>query len=154
MKSSSSVRESNFTQAHQETAKDLTDMSMEAFRTEPDYSIAIQRLQDPRTVRLLHAAMGMATEACEFVDMLKKHVFYGRSIDFVNAIEEIGDSNWYERIGADACGASLLEAMLVNIRKLRKRYPPLEGFSEGRAAARDLMGEREILEGGGSAGEG
>lgn len=121
------------------------DYVSEALRTEPEYEGALQRLQDVRTVRLLHVAMGLATEAAEFVDMLKKHIFYGKPIDETNALEELGDVTWYERIGIDALETTYAEILERNVAKLRHRFP--EKFSEEKAANRDLIGERKILEG-------
>lgn len=39
-----------------------------------DYGPVLERLQNIHTIRLLHAAMGLCTEAGEFMDMLKKHI--------------------------------------------------------------------------------
>lgn len=33
---------------------------------------------EPETIRLLHAAMGLETEVGEFMDPLKKYLFYGK----------------------------------------------------------------------------
>lgn len=140
-----SLERTNFTQVHFETALDMSAIEDAALRTEPDYSNAIERLTDRRTVRLLHAAMGLATEAGEFVDMLKKHIFYGKPIDAANAVEEMGDVSWYQRIGCDALETSFTEMLLRNVRKLKHRFP--EKFTEKNANERDLAGERKILEG-------
>lgn len=109
-----------------------------------DYSIAVARLQDERVVKLLHAAMGLCTEAGEFMDMIKRHVFYGKPIDTVNAIEELGDITWYERIGVDALEADYLAMIERNVDKLRARYP--DKFTEDKATNRDLDAERKVLE--------
>lgn len=45
----------------------------------------LARFQNPQTIRLIHAAMGMMTETGEFMDILKRHLFYGKPIDFVGA---------------------------------------------------------------------
>lgn len=116
-----------------------------ALRTEPDYKAAMARLQNVKAVRLLHVAMGLVTEAGEFTDQLKKHIFYGKPIDEVNLIEELGDSSWYERIGTDALEIKFLDMLQRNIDKLRARFP--EKFTEERAENRNLSREREILEG-------
>lgn len=105
----------------------------------------IERLTNPQTVRMLHAAMGLSTEAGEFVDMLKKHIFYGKPLDLVNAKEEIGDSMWYVAIAIDVLKTTLDDVMTVNINKLKARYP--EKFTEFHAENRDLTTERSILEG-------
>ncbi len=88
--------------------------------------------------------MGLTTEAGEFVDMLKKHIFYGKPIDYVNAKEEIGDTLWYTALAIDVLETTMNEVMTVNIDKLKARYP--EKFTEFNAENRDLVTERKILE--------
>lgn len=102
------------------------------------------RLQNEATIRLLHSAMGMATEAGEFLDMLKKHIFYGKPLDFVNAKEEVGDQMWYAGLAIDVLQTTFNEVLTVNIDKLKARYP--EKFTEEAAINRDLDTERSILE--------
>ena len=120
-----------------------------ALRTESNDFKAIQeRLHDEKTIRLLHVGIGMATEAAEILDALKKHIFYGKPLDEVNISEEIGDSQWYAAIGADTLKTTLPEIQRVNIAKLIQRYP--EKFTEEKAEHRDLDKERDILEEGAS----
>jgi len=104
----------------------------------------IDRLTNPDTIRLLHAAMGLTTESAEFVDMLKKHIFYGKPIDYPNACEELGDSLWYVAIAIDVLKVTMNEIMTMNIDKLKLRYP--EKFSNDKALNRDLVAERKLLE--------
>lgn len=44
---------------------------------------------------LLHAKLGMITEPAEALDAFKRAIFYGRDLDVVNLLEEIGDAIWY-----------------------------------------------------------
>lgn len=104
----------------------------------------LARMQDPTTIRLLHAAIGLATESGELLDMLKKHIFYGRPIDRVNAVEELGDSQWYVGLAIDVLHTTMNEILTTNIDKLRLRYP--EKFSEADAVGRDIGAERVLLE--------
>lgn len=104
----------------------------------------MHRLTDPETVRLLHAAMGMTTEAAELMDMLKKHLFYGKKLDIVNAIEELGDNQWYVGLAVDVLRTTMNEIMTINIDKLRLRYP--EKFNGKDAIERNFENEREFLE--------
>jgi NTP pyrophosphatase (non-canonical NTP hydrolase) len=104
----------------------------------------IARLTNPDTVRLLHAGMGLCTEAGEFLDMLKKHIFYGRGLDFPNAIEELGDTQWYVGVAIDVLRTTFDEVLTINIDKLKARYP--EKFTEHHAINRNLEVERAILE--------
>lgn len=116
----------------------------DALRTEPDYTAAMERLQDVKTVRLLHVAMGLATEAGEFVDALKRRIYYGKEIDRTNLVEELGDVSWYQRIGCAELEEGLISMMERNVAKLRRRFP--DKFTEHSALNRDLMAERETLE--------
>jgi NTP pyrophosphatase (non-canonical NTP hydrolase) len=95
--------------------------------------------------RLTHAGLGLCTEAAELADAIKKHIFYGKDLDKVNLVEEIGDILWYSAIVLDACHSSFGEAMVKNIAKLRKRYPD-GNFSAPKAIHRDVEAEREVLE--------
>ena len=108
--------------------------------------------------RLLHAALGLATEAGELIDMLKKHIFYGKQIDLLNAQEEIGDSMWYIALASDAVSKlvrlggwgvedrNLEEIMIQNIAKLRARYP--DKFTAECAINRNINNEQEVLKNG------
>ena len=109
-----------------------------------DFNKITDRLSKTDTIRLLHAALGLCTEVGEFQDMLKKHIFYGKPIDIVNAKEEIGDTLWYIGLAIDVLQTTMNEIMTGNIEKLQARYP--EKFNEGKAINRNLSTEREILE--------
>lgn len=99
----------------------------------------LSKIQD-----LLHAGMGLVTESGEFLDTLKKHIYYGKELDKVNLIEELGDQLWYCAIALNALGSDFETAMQINIDKLKSRYP--EKFTEELAKNRDLEKERSILE--------
>lgn len=117
----------------------------DAVRTESrDFATIGSRMQCEENIRLLHSAMGLVTEAGEIQDALKKHLFYGRTLDKVNLEEELGDLFWYMAIMADTLGISFEQIMEKNIRKLKSRYG--EKFTEERAIKRDLSTERQILE--------
>lgn len=110
-----------------------------------DMSPVLERLQDVGTVRLLHSMIGLCTEAGEFQDALKKHIFYGKEIDKTNLKEELGDLCWYISIALDELGFSYEEIMETNIAKLKARYG--EKFTENAALNRDLDNEGKILAG-------
>ncbi len=116
-----------------------------AIRTEStDFTSMNTRLNDDGTKRLLHAGIGLSTEAGEFLDALKKHIFYGKELDRVNLKEEMGDLFWYLAIACDELGVEFEPLMETNIAKLKARYG--EKFSEHKAENRDLSTERTILE--------
>lgn len=106
------------------------------------------RMAQPENIRLLHAAIGLATESGEIQDQLKKAVFYGKPLDRVNLAEELGDLFWYMAIMADQLGTSFDEIQEKNIAKLKARYGAK--FTEAAALNRDLDTERAILESKGS----
>jgi NTP pyrophosphatase (non-canonical NTP hydrolase) len=54
----------------------------------------------------MHATMGMATEAGELLDAIKKNWVYGKPIDYQNVIEELGDIEWYAEALRQALGVS------------------------------------------------
>lgn len=113
-------------------------------RENQDHEGISKRLQDKGTVRLLHAMIGMATEAGEFQDMIKKHLIYGKPIDRVNLAEELGDQLWYIGLALDELGLTFEEVMAKNNEKLAARYGDV--FTEEAALNRNLKEEREILE--------
>ena len=121
------------------------DYINDAIRTEStDFKAMDQRLSEDGTKRLLHAGIGLATEAGEFLDALKKHIFYGKELDRVNLKEEMGDLFWYLAIACDELDVAFEPLMETNIAKLKARYG--EKFSEVKAEKRDLESERQILE--------
>jgi len=105
-----------------------------------DFAAIKSRLTDDN-IRLLHAGIGLATEAGETLDALKKHVFYGQELDKGNLAEEIGDTTWYLAIVLDVLGMTFEEIMEANIKKLKTRYP--EGFTKYDALNRDTEKEME-----------
>lgn len=95
--------------------------------------------------RLLHAAMGLVTEAAEILDHMKKYIFYGRNLDETNLLEEGGDIEWYMSILLDELKAVRSQIFKMNIAKLQKvRYR--KGFSTEEAIERNLEEERKVLE--------
>ena len=122
----------------------MKDYIEQAIRTAAINPSIKTRLENEEVINLLHAAIGLATESGELLDMLKKHIFYGQPLDYVNAKEELGDLNWYMALAMDAMGTTFDEVQRLNIEKLKARYP--EKFDEDKAINRDLDKERKILE--------
>lgn len=118
----------------------MQDYIEQAIRTES----VVRPEFGPATSRLLHAAMGMVTESGEFMDVLKKHIFYGKVVDEINLKEELGDIMWYMAIACDVLGTDFETEMQRNIAKLRERYPSM--FDSEHAINRDLDAERAVLE--------
>lgn len=124
---------------------DATQYQLEAERTDlPDYLPVYQRISNEQKLHLIHYGMGMVTEAGEFIDMLKKHLMYGKPLDLVNLREEIGDILWYIARACTSLETTIEEEMERNNEKLKARFP--EKFTENKAIERDLDKERGILE--------
>jgi len=110
--------------------------------------------QAARTLRRLsneqediqHMLFGMMTELGELVDSYKKHYAYGKELDMINVMEEMGDIMWYWANMCNITGINAEASLQINIDKLKARYP--EKFNEELAVNRDLEKEREILRNG------
>lgn len=85
--------------------------------------------------RLIVSALGLAGEAGEFANKVKKMTAHGHPLDVAALGEELGDVMWYVAEAASACGLDLGEIGEENVEKLRQRYP--EGFSEERSLNRE-----------------
>jgi len=102
----------------------LSDYVKNAVRTEsliPDFvsiparwetlvgAISLRSFEDSSILnsRVVHAALGINTEVGEYLDALKKHIFYGRPLDEVNLKEELGDMMWYMAILCDVSQSNL-----------------------------------------------
>lgn len=98
-------------------------------KTDSTYVNVADRLsQDTNKIRLINCALGIAGEAGEVVDIIKKHITYDQPLDKQKIIMEVGDVLWYTALLLSALDSSLEEAMQVNIDKLKKRFP--NGFTE------------------------
>lgn len=93
---------------------------------------------------ITHAGFGFASEAGEYVDVLKKEHAYGKPIDTVNLAEEIGDILWFCALACRGLGITLEGVGQTNVLKLRARYPLK--FTNEEALTRDLIAERSVLE--------
>lgn len=77
--------------------------------------------------RLLNAALGLAGEAGEVAELVKKGMFHGHKLNPSDLGEELGDLLWYVAMMCTVLGIDLETVMQANLDKLRKRYP--DGFT-------------------------
>lgn len=90
-------------------------------------------LQDRNMARLLHAWIGLVSEASEIGNAIIECLSGGDPFNFLNARnikEELGDSQWYITIGANAVDYDLETMMEDNNKKLSKKR-----FSSGKFTA-------------------
>ncbi|HEY61390.1 MAG TPA: HD domain-containing protein [Anaerolineae bacterium] len=85
--------------------------------------------------RLIIAALGLAGEAGEFANKVKKRTAHGHNITNESLADELGDVLWYLAEAATACGLNLDDVASNNIQKLSNRYP--DGFSSERSINRE-----------------
>lgn len=74
------------------------------------------------SMNLLHMAIGIAGEAGELLDAIKKHVVYNKKLDKANVIEELGDLEFYMQGLRSQLGLMRFEVLSANVDKLSKRY--------------------------------
>lgn len=94
--------------------------------------------------RIDQGIIGIATEAGEMLDALKKNMFQQRPYDMTNLREELGDLFFYFTELMAAIDTDLVEIMEMNRAKLSSRYK--DKFNRDESVNRDLGKEREILE--------
>ena len=78
---------------------------------------------DNRKQRLNLAAMGLAGEAGEVVDHIKKHIFHGKPLDADALLLELGDVLWYYMLLIRTLNTTIDEVVVANVAKLQARYP-------------------------------
>jgi NTP pyrophosphatase (non-canonical NTP hydrolase) len=91
-----------------------------------DYQIKSRRTIDlsrPDNENLINFCMGLAGEAGETIDLLKKHLFHCHVLDREDLTKELGDILWYVSGIATVAGIDMDTVASTNISKLLKRYP-------------------------------
>lgn len=89
----------------------------------------------PDECHLWHMATGVAGEAGELLDAIKKHVVYRRSLDMHNVVEELGDIEFFLQGIRSHLGVTREEVVAQNVEKLSKRYH-LGVYSDAQAQSR------------------
>ncbi len=102
------------------------------------YTRAVERTAgrptDTGTRRLANFGMGLAGEAGEVCDALKKVVFHDHPLDKDKLVEELGDVLWYVAALAFTIDIPLEVVARRNTFKLEQRYPG--GFDPDRSRNR------------------
>lgn len=106
---------------------DFTDYQTAAFRTGSGSTGSLNE-------RLSLGGLGVAGEAGEVADLLKKVVHHKHELDTDLLKKELGDVLWYVSYLCSSTGITLEDVAKANIAKLQKRYP--EGFSTEASKAR------------------
>lgn len=91
----------------------------------------------PAKAHLLHMAAGVAGEAGELLDAIKKHTMYNKPLDIENVEEELGDIEFYMQGLRDALDLNRDDCLAHNMKKLGKRYPKGKFTNEDAQARAD-----------------
>ena len=83
---------------------------------------------------ILNGCLGLAGEAGEFNDIIKKWIFHENHMDEQHARKEMGDVLWYVAMICQSFGWNMDDIMQQNIDKLKARYP--DGFDAELSAHR------------------
>ena len=79
-------------------------------------------------------ALGLAGEAGEVADMIKKMLGHGHAISSHQVRDELGDVLWYVAAVAREFNLSLSDVAEANVEKLLRRYP--DGFTHAASVNR------------------
>jgi NTP pyrophosphatase (non-canonical NTP hydrolase) len=93
---------------------------------------------------IMHAAAGMAGESGEVIDLVKKVIYYGKSVDREKLIAEMGDIAWYMNLMISKLDTTWSEVFERNIAKLEARYPDM-CFDADKAINRDEVAEQVAM---------
>lgn len=101
-------------------------------KTFADYEASAARTDKERPLE--YYGLGVAGEAGEIADEVKKVAFHGKTLDRAKVVEEMGDALWYLARLAAKLGTTLSDVAQINAIKLAARYP--NGYSDEASAAR------------------
>lgn len=88
---------------------------------------ALPRSYTEQEIFLAWNALGLAGEAGEVADCIKKMVFHDAGLNIEELTKELGDVCWYIAALASKLGIDVELIMQTNIEKLKARYP--NGYS-------------------------
>lgn len=116
----------------------MTQSIGERFGTEtmhyPEFVEVLFKDMGSEAATAIHAAVGIAGEAGEVLDALKKVWVYNKELDQENLKEELGDIMFYMQKLCNMYGFSFQSVMQANMSKLAKRYPV--GYTDQAAVTR------------------
>lgn len=84
---------------------------------------------------LINGVMGLCGESGEAINIVKKWLAQGHTLDTDKLAKELGDIAWYLAETAFALDMNLEEIFAANVQKLKARYP--EGFDTVRSIHRE-----------------
>lgn len=113
-----------------------------AFLGMTEYQAFVRGLMGSSDNERASYALGLAGEAGEVCDLLKKAWGHGHALDAEKLKKELGDVLWYVAALAEQHGLRLSDVAEANVAKLSARYP--QGFSTAASIARvDVAADTE-----------
>lgn len=86
----------------------------------------IKQSLTPKNADLWHMATGVAGEAGELLDAVKKVAIYNKPIDLENVVEELGDLEFFMEGIRQNLGITRQQTLDANIAKLSVRYSEMQ----------------------------
>jgi NTP pyrophosphatase (non-canonical NTP hydrolase) len=86
-------------------------------------SLRTAHCNDPLNAKLAMCGLGVAGEAGEVADEIKKILYHGHALDRYKLADEAGDVLWYLAFLAHTLDLSFDEIAERSVKKLLKRYP-------------------------------
>ena len=78
--------------------------------------------EDGKKDMITNGVLGLAGEAGECCDIVKKYKYQGHELNKEKLMDELGDVLWYIAETASGLGVTLEEVAQYNLDKLHKRY--------------------------------
>lgn len=78
--------------------------------------------EDGKKDMITNGVLGLAGEAGECCDIVKKYKYQGHELNKEKLLDELGDVLWYIAETASGLGVTLEEVAEYNLNKLHKRY--------------------------------
>jgi len=103
------------------TPNEYQNLAARTLISKPDFEIT------PEQIMIVWNALGLAGEAGEVADGIKKAIFHQHGLNPEKIKKELGDVLWYVAGLCTQLGFSLEDVMTGNIEKLKARYP--KGYS-------------------------
>lgn len=109
-------------------ASDYQYLASRTLIDRPDFEISDEEIM------IVWNALGLAGEAGEVAESIKKGIFHQHGLDHEKLKKELGDVCWYIAALCTKLDLDLNEVMAANIEKLRIRYP--DGYKPADSVAR------------------
>lgn len=98
-------------------ANEYQELAARTLIEKPDFEIS------NADIMVIWNAIGLAGEAGEVCEIVKKGIFHQHGLDRLKLFKELGDVMWYVAAICTKLDFDMGDIMAANIDKLKKRYP-------------------------------